>query len=280
MLQGFNEEVSEEEQAAATQTDVEEVNSEEDVTEEGDINMNNKTSDISKDGDLEEEKGIEKSSDFSEETTDSDRESKDSEFDEPQVKKPRIPKPKQKSRKGKKIFIESDSEEETEEPAPKEIRKRKLKKKSVSPVKEIVTVETDPDDPVEKPVKQKSSEVKSKTLEKDQGSNKLGGRAPSWQGQRLYGPSKQTANPSKVWSYSGFRKDIRGQLIKTTIVCGECGTELKYQQSPGAMSQHLMRHHGQIYNLVSEVKPKPITDYLVKKKVLKVLKILSQTKEV
>ena len=42
MFQGFNEEVPEEEQAAATQTDVEEVNAEEEVTEEGDINMNNK----------------------------------------------------------------------------------------------------------------------------------------------------------------------------------------------------------------------------------------------
>ena len=269
IFQGFNEEASEEEQAAATRTDDEEVNAEEEVTEEGDINMNNTTADNSKDGDLEEEKGDEKSSDFSEETTDSDRESKDSELDEPRVKKPRIPKPKQKARKGKKTFIETDSEEETEEPAPKEMRKRKLKRKSASPVQDIVTVETDPDDPVEKPVKQKSSEVKSKSLDKDEGSNKLGGRAPSWQGQRLYGPSKRTANPSKVWSYSGFRKDIRGQLIKTNIVCGECGTELKYQQSPGAMSQHLMRHHGQIYNSVSEVKPKPITDYLVKKKVIK-----------
>ena len=55
---------------------------------------------------------------------------------------------------------------------------------------------------------------------------------PSWNGDTLFPPIKRTDNPSKAWSFGGFRTGQKGDLIKSVMVCGLCGLEMIYNYSP------------------------------------------------
>ena len=46
---------------------------------------------------------------------------------------------------------------------------------------------------------------------------------PSWEGKRLFPPGRKNNEPSKVWSFGGFIKDSKGQLMKEETICGLCG---------------------------------------------------------
>ena len=46
---------------------------------------------------------------------------------------------------------------------------------------------------------------------------------PSWEGKRLFPPGRKNNEPSKVWSFGGFIKDNKGQLMKEETICGLCG---------------------------------------------------------
>ena len=58
--------------------------------------------------------------------------------------------------------------------------------------------------------------------------------APTWNGERLYPPARALSNKrSKAWLFGGFRKDKKtGVLITEATVCGFCGKEIKYRNTP------------------------------------------------
>ena len=91
---------------------------------------------------------------------------------------------------------------------------------------------------------------------------------PSWQGVKLFPPKKVSKNPSRVWQYGGFRKGQDGQLKTENTVCGICGEEQKFRNTPAHLRQHLKNHHaGQVDLEVgesTESKTPSIKDYLRK----------------
>ena len=78
---------------------------------------------------------------------------------------------------------------------------------------------------------------------------------PSWEGQRLFPPARKNSEPSRAWSFGGFIKDKRGQLLKEETICGLCGIRMKYQNSPSNLLQHLRSTH--VKDFLSE----PSTDH-------------------
>ena len=72
---------------------------------------------------------------------------------------------------------------------------------------------------------------------------------PSWSGERLYPPnSRKLSNPSKVWQFGGFIKNKNtGLLLTDKTICGICGKEQRYRNSPTNLSQHLASDHAVIY---------------------------------
>ena len=52
----------------------------------------------------------------------------------------------------------------------------------------------------------------------------------SWNGVRLYPPSRTSSKPSKAWKFGGFRKNPRGELVTSVTVCGLCGKEINYKK--------------------------------------------------
>ena len=61
---------------------------------------------------------------------------------------------------------------------------------------------------------------------------------------RLFPPkraSKQSG--SKAWLYGGLRKKANGEMDRSLLVCGLCGQEFKYSNSPFPLTQHLRRYH-------------------------------------
>ena len=73
---------------------------------------------------------------------------------------------------------------------------------------------------------------------------------PSWSGERLYPPnSRKLSNPSKVWQFGGFVKNKNtGLLLTDKTICGICGKEQRYRNSPTNLSQHLASDHAVIYS--------------------------------
>ena len=66
---------------------------------------------------------------------------------------------------------------------------------------------------------------------------------PSWEGQRLFPPARKSSEPSRAWSFGGFIKDKRGQLLKEETICGLCGIRIRYQNSPSNLLHHLRSTH-------------------------------------
>ena len=69
--------------------------------------------------------------------------------------------------------------------------------------------------------------------------------APTWNGERLYPPARALSKKrSKAWLFGGFRKDKKtGVLITEATVCGFCGKEIKYRNTPTNLTQHLSCEH-------------------------------------
>ena len=82
-------------------------------------------------------------------------------------------------------------------------------------------------------------------------SSSQGGR-PSWNGKTLYPPSnRNVSNPSLVWKLAGFyMKD--GKLQLSHAICGICGREVPFTNSPGNMKKHLTGHHKTQYEAVEK----------------------------
>lgn len=68
-------------------------------------------------------------------------------------------------------------------------------------------------------------------------------KAPSWNGERLFPPSRKIAKPSKAWKFGGFRKTPAGFLVLDETICSLCGRKQKYRNSPTNLTQHLTAEH-------------------------------------
>ena len=89
---------------------------------------------------------------------------------------------------------------------------------------------------------------------------------PSWNDDRLFPPPRKTSNPSRAWQFGGFRKE-NGKLNMVKVVCGVCGKEIKYKNTPSHLSQHLQSEHSDVYSAKDEnskVQPK-MSDFFLQK---------------
>ena len=75
------------------------------------------------------------------------------------------------------------------------------------------------------------------------GPNRTTAARPSWMGVKLFPPRRTQLNPSKAWQFGGFKKGVDGQLITDKTVCGLCGKEQKFRQTPTNLFQHLQNCH-------------------------------------
>ena len=94
-----------------------------------------------------------------------------------------------------------------------------------------------------------TQEVGEEALESNQSTNNNNSRKmpPSWQGEKLFPPKRSFKNASKAWQYGGFRKKPNGGLETDKTVCGLCGHEQKFRNSPTNLAQHLQNlHPGQV----------------------------------
>ena len=78
---------------------------------------------------------------------------------------------------------------------------------------------------------------------------------PSWQGVTLFPPLRKSRNASPAWKLGGFRMDATGNNLDTTCtVCGLCGLEINYKNTPSSMCQHLRnRHADEFFTAVKDV---------------------------
>ena len=90
--------------------------------------------------------------------------------------------------------------------------------------------------------REKPSDANKDTI-KDSNNNKNARQYPSWNGERLHPPLRKSSKPSKAWKFGGFRKNKRGEIISAVTVCGLCGEEKKYKNTPSHLLQHLMSCH-------------------------------------
>ena len=84
--------------------------------------------------------------------------------------------------------------------------------------------------------------IQKTTLESKNSSRKEQEK-PTWKGERLFPPSRANSKPSKAWSYGGFRRNKRGELLIYSTICGFCGLVIKYKNSPSHLLQHVSHHH-------------------------------------
>ena len=84
-----------------------------------------------------------------------------------------------------------------------------------------------------------------KEQDDDKNNNSSKSEFPSWKGDRLYPPVRHSSNPSPAWKQGGFRKNHQGELVTDVTVCGICGKEIKYRNTPSHLSQHLKIVHSQ-----------------------------------
>ena len=90
---------------------------------------------------------------------------------------------------------------------------------------------------------------------------------PSWKGVTLFPPQRKNSNPSKAWQFGGFRKE-NGKLNMENTVCGLCGKEFKYKNTPSHLSQHLQSEHATDYaskDDQSKVAQPKMSDFFVHK---------------
>ena len=91
-------------------------------------------------------------------------------------------------------------------------------------------------------------------------------KAPHWNGERLYPPARVSKAPSKAWKYGGFRKNKRGELVTNVTVCGLCGKEIRYKNTPTHLSQHLSTfHENELAKEDEETTDQPRLDFYVNK---------------
>ena len=87
-------------------------------------------------------------------------------------------------------------------------------------------------------------------------------KGPSWNGNKLFPPRRKSSKPSKAWTYGGFRKGRDGFLIMEKTVCGICGKEQKYRNTPTNLTQHLQVEHIGVYDCDKSTDSAPkIKDY-------------------
>ena len=94
--------------------------------------------------------------------------------------------------------------------------------------------------------------------EAEAGENEPTGKQPEWMGVKLFPPPKSN---SRAWAFGGFRKGIDGQLIKSKTVCGICGKEQGYRNSPTNLYQHLVNKHGAQTGMGEAGKAPPIKTF-------------------
>ena len=80
------------------------------------------------------------------------------------------------------------------------------------------------------------------SVQEQENNNKLMPK-PKWKGEVLFPPRKKVRNPSQVWKFAGFRKDNKGILDMSVVVCGLCGEEIAYKDSPGNITRHVKNLH-------------------------------------
>ena len=85
----------------------------------------------------------------------------------------------------------------------------------------------------------------------DAGGTDTNNNRPSWNDVRLFPPPRKTSNPSRAWQFGGFRKE-NGKLNMVKVVCGVCGKEIKYKNTPSHLSQHLQSEHSDVFSAKEE----------------------------
>ena len=83
----------------------------------------------------------------------------------------------------------------------------------------------------------------------------------------MFPPQRKNSNPSKAWQFGGFRKE-NGKLNMENTVCGLCGKEFKYKNTPSHLSQHLQSEHANDYaskDDQSKVAQPKMSDFFVHK---------------
>ena len=74
-------------------------------------------------------------------------------------------------------------------------------------------------------------------------------------GENLFPPGgSKGSRASKAWDFGGLKKDSKGRVLTDKMFCGLCSKEFKYNQSPGALNDHLNNHHMQV--LIEEMEEK------------------------
>ena len=69
---------------------------------------------------------------------------------------------------------------------------------------------------------------------------------PSWQSVRLFPPLRKSPNASAACKLGGFRMDGRGKHLDARYtVCGLCGLEINYENTPSNLWQHLKNRHAE-----------------------------------
>ena len=87
-------------------------------------------------------------------------------------------------------------------------------------------------------------------------------------GDELFPPGgSKGSRASKAWLYGGLKKDGKGKLLTDKMYCGLCPKEIKYNQSPGGLSDHLNHNHMEaMIEMMDEKKTQPkLTDFRFEK---------------
>ena len=64
----------------------------------------------------------------------------------------------------------------------------------------------------------------------------------------MFPPNRQSTKSSKAWNFGGFRKDKSKQLVKDVTICGICGKNQKYRNTPTNLQQHAQAEYPNEWN--------------------------------
>ena len=64
----------------------------------------------------------------------------------------------------------------------------------------------------------------------------------------MFPPNRQSSKSSRAWNFGGFRKDKSKQLVKDVTICGICGKNQKYRNTPTNLQQHVEAEHPNEWN--------------------------------
>ena len=68
-----------------------------------------------------------------------------------------------------------------------------------------------------------------------------------WKGEQLFPPHFKRPMQSRIWKFTGFRRNSKGQLITAETVCALCGLERTFSNSSyGPQLHHLQKIHKKI----------------------------------